>query len=73
MHHGKTLLELAQRDVAKAELRFARQTALVEQLQAQGCDTTDAEAALNSLKALLRFLREDLEYLKTQAGSAYQH
>ena len=73
MDHGRTPLEMAQRDVAKAEVRVARQTALVAQLKAEGRDTTDAQAQLETRKALLRFLREDLEYLKTQAGCAYQH
>jgi aerobic-type carbon monoxide dehydrogenase small subunit (CoxS/CutS family) len=45
----------------------------VDQLKAQGQDTTQAEATLDGHKALLRFLREDLEHVKTQAGCSFQH
>ena len=65
MDRWKTHLEIAQRDVAKAEARVAHQAAVVAELKAEGRDTTDAEAVLESHKTLLRFLQEDLEYLKT--------
>jgi hypothetical protein len=69
----KTPLEIAQRDVAKAEARVARQAASVAELKAEGRDTTNAEAILEGHKALLRFLQEDLEYLKVQKGLSKTH
>jgi hypothetical protein len=68
MNQLESPMEMAQRDVAKAERRVAYQAAHVAQLKSEGRDTTQAEAILDSHKALLRFLREDLEYLKTKAG-----
>lgn len=69
----KTSLELAQRDVAKAEARVAYQMARVAQLKAEGRDTAQAEAELDTRKALLRFLQEDLEYLRVQKGLSKTH
>ena len=66
MDQLKAPLEIAQRDIAKAEARVALQMARVAELKAEGRDTTQAEAVLESHKALLRFLLEDLEYLKAK-------
>ena len=73
MNQWKTPLEIAQRDVAKAEARVAHQVARVAQLKVEGRDTAQAEAELDTHKALLRFLREDLEYLKVQKGLSKSH
>lgn len=71
MNQLESPMERAQRDVAKAERRVAYQAAHVARLKSEGRDAAQAEAILDSHKALLRFLREDLEYLKTKAGLSY--
>ena len=73
MDRWKTPLEIAQRDVAKAEARVAYQTARVAQLKAEGGDTAQAEAELNTRNVILNFLREDLEYMKIQNGLSKSH
>ena len=73
MNRLESPIEQAQRDVVKAERRVAYQAARLERMKSEGCDTTLAEAILDSHKALLRFLREDLEYLETQTNLSHLH
>ncbi len=68
MNRLESPIERAHLDVAKAERRVAYQAARLEQMKIEGRDTTLAEAILDSHKALLRFLREDLEYLETKGN-----
>jgi hypothetical protein len=58
-----TDLEIATRHVAEAEERCARQRALIEEMKADGQDTTGAENMLRLLEQSLDLIREHQQRL----------
>ena len=66
-----TPIEITQRHIAEQEEKVACQAALVARMEMEGFDTEKDKALLKTFKILLRFLQEDLEYLKAKAGLSF--
>jgi hypothetical protein len=65
---GVDHLAPAERHVAEAETRVARQAALVAELRADGHDTATAERLLDLFTSTLSVMREHLRYEQAQQG-----